>query len=123
MIEYRALELGEVISALRALPEGATVRGLDDGRLHGDRGYYVRSALDPASSDDVELDAHGLADRLEEQGGKHIPGWKGGEYYVSMALPVAVAFEGDTGPYVAGFALASDALRGHRVYDVIAVRD
>lgn len=120
---YQGLKLHEVIEALRALPEGATVRGLQSGFLHGDRGFYVRSALDPAGNDVVELGARSLADHLEAQVGDSMPGWKGGSYYVSLDQPVAVAEEGSTGPYIAGFALAADALRKHPVYDVIVVTD
>lgn len=119
---YRALDLGEVVEELRALPMGAVVRGIEDGWLHGDRGWYARSALDPDPAGTAELDAHGLADRLEMQYGDGIPGWKGGEYYVSSQLPVAVAFAGDTGPYIAGFVeIPKVGLRGRRVYEPVGV--
>ena len=96
---YRELDLREVIERLRGLPEDARVQGLD-GILHSDRGWYDRSATAPSTE---VWDAHTLATVLEDQIGKEIYGWKGGEYYVDAFKPVYVAEYGTTGPAIGGF--------------------
>lgn len=107
MKTYTMLSLNEVIESLRELPEGARVRGFAHPILHGDRGYYERSALTPGTR--FVTDAKALALDLQEQEGDSIPGYKGGDYYVRRDLPVAYAYYGDTGPYIAGFELDTDS--------------
>lgn len=97
---YKEMTLNEVINALRALPEGARVMGLD-GPLHSDRGWYDRSATAPIP--DAVWPAPALADVLESQIGNVMRGWKGGEYYVDGNKPVYVADYGTTGPAIGGF--------------------
>lgn len=104
---YKVKTLSELILELKLLPAGAFVRGIEaPAFIHSDRGYYERNALVPTS--DATQRAHSLASFLEEQIGETMYGWKGGEYVISGAKPVAFAAEGDTGPYIAGFALLGD---------------
>lgn len=100
MTTYKMLNLREVIEALRNLPEGSEVEGLD-GDLHSDRGFYERSATAPAPG--RRQLAFDLAMKLEEQIGKPTVGWKGGDFTVSEDLPVHVGEYGDTGPSILGF--------------------
>lgn len=100
---YRIKTLSEIILELKLLPVGAYVQGINSSFIHSDRGYYERNAVEPGAG--TRIQAHALADSLERQIGCTMRGWKGGEYTISGAQPVAFAIEGDTGPYIAGFAL------------------
>lgn len=115
MKTYEVLSLQNVIDALRALPADAWVVGIDGG-LHSDRGYYTHSATNPA---DYPLRAIDLANAMQEQIGKPTQGWKGGDYTVSLALPVHVGDYGVTGPSIAAFELNSET--GN--YEVVAIED
>lgn len=98
---YSLLDLGEVIKALRELPEGSRVKGIESGVIHSDRGYYDRNAVTP--SRETTWEPRILADQLASCIGGVMYGWKGGEYPIRSDKPVAYADDGDTGPYLAGF--------------------
>lgn len=102
---YKRMTLGEVIAALKALPEGSKVVGISE-TIFSYRGYYERNAVE---SDTSELDAHELAAGYEKQLGKAITGWKGGDYHVmDDELFYVVTSPRDTGPCVIGFELNAE---------------
>lgn len=98
MTTFERMTLGMLISALRGLPEGARVRGLGTV-VDSYRGYYERNAIEPQA---LWLDADILADTYQEQVGKPIMGYKGGDYNVDDDQLVYLAGYGDTGPCIIG---------------------
>jgi hypothetical protein len=116
MTMYKRHTLGELINALRALPAGARVNGLDPD-IHSYRGYYERNAVTPAW--DFETDAHGLADTYAKQIGEPIHGWNGGDYSISDSELIYLASPGDTGPAIIG--LEADTASG--VYEPVLLAD
>ena len=114
MKKYTKMTLGDLITALRELPEGAKVRGFGPS-IHSYRGYYERNALEPET---FEMDAERTADILSAQEGTLIHGWKGGEYYVSLTEGIYLADLGDVGPIFAGLEATEDG-----VYEPILLDD
>lgn len=104
MIEYRTFTLGDLIDELNGLGV-ATVKGLGL-EIDSYRGYYERNAIEPSPG--VILPAATLAREYENQIGKEITGYKGGDYYVSANENVYLAGYGDTGPNIAGFVKDED---------------
>lgn len=101
MNRYGVKSLDDLISELRALPEGSKVRGIQSGIIHSDRGYYERNAVVPDTGAVFPADL--LADQLDSEIGGPMEGWKGGDYTISGRMPVAYADYGHTGPYIGGF--------------------
>lgn len=116
---YKIKTLSELILELKMLPVGSYVRGIESPLLHSDRGYYNRAALEPSATA-PDMRAATFAQVLEEQIGATMRGWKGGEYAISGAKPVAFAAEGDTGPYIAGFALVGQEVN---IYAPVLIED
>lgn len=107
MSAYQRMTLREFIEALRALPEGAMVRGLSNG-VDSYRGYYERNAIDPDAGRTIAATV--LADDLTGEDGKAIFGYKGGDYHVSLGELVYVAGYGDTGPAIIGIEPCEDGI-------------
>lgn len=95
---YETLTLGQLIAALKALPEDAVVLGLGT-EIHSYRGYYERNAIEP---DLPNHEARYLADQYQRQIGQPIYGYKGGEWRISDSENVYLASYGDTGPNICG---------------------
>lgn len=101
MTTYRVLTLRDLIDKLRALPQGAMVNGMG-WQIDSYRGYYERNAVEPGEFA-VPPFATELASSYENQIGKPIEGYKGGDYTVSDDELVYLAGDGDTGPAIIGF--------------------
>jgi hypothetical protein len=93
---YKHMTLQDLIDALKALPEGSKVKGLDNS-VHSYQGFYEQNAIPPTR--DVVLNAHELAQDLVKEIGSTLYGWKGGEFPCDPAQPVYLA---DTGPAIVG---------------------
>lgn len=99
MNTYKPHTLGELITALQALPADAMVQGLGYS-VDSYRGYYERNAIAP--SPEIAVKAHDLAGGLVKEIDKPIHGWKGGEFLVDSGELVYLAAPGDIGPVIAG---------------------
>lgn len=105
-VTYRPFTLGEMVEALRKMPEGSEVRGLDVS-VYSYRGFYERNAVAWSSK---TRSTREVADLLESQYGNPTCGWKGGDYEVDPDELVYLADYGDTGPQIVGFMFASDGV-------------
>lgn len=108
MKTYNRMTLGELITAIRALPDESSVTGIDNS-VHSYRGYYERNAIDRVSS--ATWNAEDLAADLAAEIGKDIHGYKGGDYSVDEDELVYLAGYDETGPCIIG--LAETDIAGH----------
>ncbi len=99
MRTYSALNLQEVIDALRAIPGDPLVRGMS-GSVHSHSAYYSRAAVTPVT---YTVRASVLADDLQAKVGTLMSSYGYGSELVDGTLPLHIADYGEDGPVVAGF--------------------
>ena len=98
LMPFKRMTLGELIAALRLLPEDAVVEGFHP-EIFSYRGYYERNAV--RKDEGYFNQAHVAARSLQEP----IHGWKGGDYTVQHdELIYLVDSVSDTGPCFIGLA-------------------
>jgi hypothetical protein len=94
MIQYKTINLGEMVAALQALPADAVI--LDtDGTMFSYRGYYDQLALNLAPGEQADKDVL-LTFATAALAGQTFHGYRGGEYLATDTTAVFVAAFGET---------------------------
>lgn len=92
------MSLADLLDHLKRLPATAHIGGLS-ANFCSYRGYYEHLAIEPGPG----VAAGDLLVALGSQVGQSMTGWKGGTFPIDGSCLVFVAYEGETGPKLAGF--------------------
>lgn len=112
------MELKRIVKKLREVSDKKVYCKLEDSyedlyiqdEYESYRGSYDETSYNPTNDINKGMTAHEFADSLHNAIGELIIGYKGGEFYVDEDLPVAIAYYGCTGEYIADIIEESDRI-------------